>query len=115
MVIDLILDKKDYEKFLQDNEITAKEYEEYYNDLNEEEQAFSITPYTPHDFYMNVLDYYQNFNDDLHENILKALDYGTNGTIQKALCDYVTKNGSQTLKKHYASWLAYMLQKKSFM
>lgn len=96
MVIDLILDKKDYEKFLQDNEITAKEYEEYYNNLSEEEQAFSITPYTPHDFYMHVLDYYQNFNDDLHENILKALDYGTNETIQKALCDYVTKNGYNT-------------------
>lgn len=35
--------------------------------------------------------------------------------VSISIIKYKYKNGSQTLKKHYASWLAYMLQEKGFI
>lgn len=34
--------------------------------------------------------------------------------VSISIIKYKYKNGSQTLKKHYASWLAYVLQEKGF-
>lgn len=93
MVIDLILDRKDFDKMLQDNKINLQEYKKYYYSLSKEEQQFRFLPYNARNFYYNVLNYYQTFRNDLHENILKALDYGTNKDIQKALCDYILQGG----------------------
>ena len=93
MVIDLILDKKDYDEFLKKNKITNKEYVDYYNKLNKKEQIFSITPYDTEKFYKDVLEYYQIFNMETIENILNALDNGTEKDVKNAICNYIIKLG----------------------
>ena len=62
MIIDVILDRYDNEK---------------YNDFN----------YNAHDFYFDVLGY-----GHIGGNITAAMDYGTENDVKKALCDYIRKN-----------------------
>lgn len=64
MIIDLILDRKD--------------------DLKK-----GIDNYHAEEFYRSCFAYYQNFQCQFTENILNALDSGTNENIQNALCAYI--------------------------
>lgn len=48
-------------------------------------------PYDAKDFYDYVQDEYSIWHSDIFENILLALDYGTNEDVQKALCNYIIK------------------------
>lgn len=63
MIIDRILDRKDNAEF------------------------DGVDSYKPHDFYFDVL-YYGRIGD----NITRAMDYGTENDVKKALCDYVISN-----------------------
>ena len=63
MIVDRILDRKDnYEEFGQDD-------------------------YKPHDFYFDVF-VYGRIGDD----ITRAMDFGTEEDVKRALCDYVIRN-----------------------
>ena len=62
MIIDLILDRKD------------------------------SNIYDAYTFYNDIFNYYQIDKDIYCENILNALDNGTNENVQKALCDYIKDN-----------------------
>lgn len=63
MIIDLILDRKDNEKY-------------YEKDL-----------YNSHDFYYDVLRY-----GEIGDEITRALDFGTESDVKKALCNYIYNN-----------------------
>lgn len=62
MIIDRILDRYDDEK------------EGYFN-------------YNAHDFYFDVFEYGR-----IGDSITRAMDYGTEEDVKKALCEYVIKN-----------------------
>ena len=63
MIIDRILDRKD-------------DFEEFGND-----------DYKPHDFYFDVFGYGR-----VGDDITRAMDFGTEEDVKKALCDYVISN-----------------------
>lgn len=71
MIIDLILDRRDNEK---------------YNDFN----------YNAHDFYFGVLSY-----GKVGDEITRAMDYSTENDVKKALCKYIDNNGYNPLIKDY--------------
>lgn len=82
MIIDLILDRKD------------------------NEEAFGEDLYNSRDFYYEILDYEAIFG--LNGDISKAMDYGTENDVKKALCDYIDKNEyNPEIKKYIRSkeWL----------
>lgn len=62
MIIDLILDRKEWEDYLPN----------YYN---------------PHDFYMDVMGY-----GEIGEDITRAMDYGEESDVRRELCNYVVRN-----------------------
>lgn len=61
MIIDLILDRKDGD------------------------------PYSPKDFYNEVMEYSGIFNG-IGDEITRAMDSGTEDDVRKALCEYIKKN-----------------------
>ncbi len=63
MIIDLILDRRDNEKY------------------------HEIDIYKPHDFYCEVMCY-----GEIGNNIIGSMDYGNNSDVQNALCDYINNN-----------------------
>lgn len=68
MIIDAILDRKDFEK-------------EYEADL-----------YCAHDFYSYAMGESSVFNG-IGDAITRAMDFGTNEDVQDALCDYIMEQG----------------------
>lgn len=48
--------------------------------------------YDAYTFYNDIFNYYQIDKNIYCENILNALDNGTNEDVQKALCDYIKNN-----------------------
>lgn len=62
MIIDLILDRKGWE-----------------------DDGYIV--YNPHDFYMDVMRY-----GEIGDAITRAMDFGTESDVRKALCDYVVRN-----------------------
>lgn len=86
MVIDLILDRKDFDEWLEEQNATLEDYKEYYNSLTDEVKVFRTKPYNARDFYFDIMRY----NDDHYfDYILKALDEGSNKDIQNALAKYI--------------------------
>lgn len=75
MIIDLILDRKD------------------------NEEAFGEDLYSSLDFYYEIRDYEEIFG--LNGDISKAMDYGTENDVKKALCDYIDKNDYNPEIKNY--------------
>lgn len=67
MIIDLILDRK--------------------YDINN----YGIDTYNAHDFYVECMGYNSIF-DGIADEITKALDYGSDHDIKKALCNYIINN-----------------------
>ena len=63
MIIDLILDRRDNEKY-------------YGNDI-----------YKPRDFYREVMCY-----GEIGHNITESMDYGSNSDVQNSLCEYINNN-----------------------
>lgn len=63
MIIDLILDRRDNEKY-------------YGNYI-----------YKPHDFYREVMCY-----GEIGHNITESMDYGSNSDVQNSLCEYINNN-----------------------
>lgn len=62
--------------------------------------------YTPKQFYNDVMVYESLF--DMGYPISRALDYGNEKQVKKALCDYITNNGyNENIKKYINSvkWL----------
>lgn len=68
MIIDLILDRKD--------ELTST----------------GKDTYSAHRFYFDCLSYNRCF-EGIADKITKAMDYGTEQDVKKALCEYVVENG----------------------
>lgn len=68
MIIDAILDRKDFE------------------------QDDGIDIYDAHDFYIYCMNESAVF-DGIGEKITRAMDFGTNENVQDALCDYILKQG----------------------
>lgn len=82
MIIDLILDRKD------------------------NEDAFGEDLYSSLDFYYEIRDYEEIFG--MNGDISKAMDYGTENDVKKALCDYIDKNDYNPEIKEYInskSWI----------
>ena len=82
MIIDLILDRKD------------------------NEEAFGEDLYSSLDFYYEIRDYEEILG--LNGDISKAMDYGTENDVKKALCDYIDKNDYNPEIKEYInskSWI----------
>ena len=91
MIVDLILNRKDYEK-----DCPGVTYAMYFEWANSKEGKAAIAearrngmiippPYNPRDFYMNVMAY-----GGYHaEQITRAMDYGTEEDVRKALCNYI--------------------------
>ena len=74
MIIDLILDRKYY-----DNE--------------------GIYRYKANTFYYDIVQYENIFK--FEPDISKAMDYGSNEDVQKALCDYIEEQGYNKNIKNY--------------
>lgn len=82
MIIDLVLDRKD------------------------NEEAFGKDLYNSLVFYCDVLDCEAIF--EMNGDISKAMDYGTENDVKKALCDYIDNNEyNPEIKKYIRSkeWL----------
>lgn len=80
MIIDLILDRKD------------------------NEEAFGEDLYSSLDFYYEIMNYEAIISGD----ISRAMDYGTEADVKKALCDYIDQNDyNPEIKKYIRSkeWL----------
>lgn len=73
MIIDLILDRKDGVK------------------------------YSAREFYYRVMEYETifKFENSIERSISRALDYGTNKDVQKALCAYIDSQGYNAQIKDY--------------
>ena len=83
MIVDLILDRKDNEKWAQQNAYNAK------------------------DFYNECMRYSAGFNGAF-DYITLALDYGTEEDVRKALCRYIDDNDYNEKIKDYINsrdWL----------
>lgn len=91
MIIDLILDRKELEEELKQQNATMQEYKEWFNTLPKHKQVLTSKPYNVHDFYWQVHEYDCVFKG-IGQNILNALDNGTEQDVKNALCNYV-KNG----------------------
>ena len=79
MIIDCILDRKDREQYSGSN------------------------TYNPRDFYFDVLAYGR-----IGDPITRAMDYGTEEDVKKALCNYIDQQGyNPEIKKYIDSrlWL----------
>lgn len=92
MIIDLILDRKDLEQELTEQGANMAEYAEYYNALTEQQKVFAAAPYDAGAFYREVREYDRIFNG-IGLDILRALDYGTESDVKKALCNYINAGG----------------------
>lgn len=71
MIIDLILDRRDAEKY-------------------------GVFDYSAHDFYIGVMGYGATGHD-----ITRAMDGGTESDTRRALCDYIDNNDYNPLIKNY--------------
>lgn len=83
MIIDLILDRKDFGTIFTDRQGSVK--------------------YNANDFYRAVFDY-----GEIGFDITRALDYGTEQDVKKALCDYIDKGQYNPNIKDYINsvkWL----------
>ena len=83
MIVDLILDRKDYEEWAQEDAYNAKDF---YNECMRYSAAFN-----------GAFDY-----------ISEAMDYGTEEDVRKALCRYIDENEyNEDIKKYINSrdWL----------
>jgi len=81
MIIDLILDRRDDEKDIENGitEVTM---------FNGETRSLY---YSPRKFYHNIMSY-----GEIGYEISRAMDYGTNKDVQKALCNYIVNNDYNT-------------------
>lgn len=73
MIIDLILDRKD------------------------NEEAFGEDLYNSRDFYYEIM----NYDEIISGDISRAMDYGTENDVKKALCDYIDNNEYNPEIKQY--------------
>ena len=76
MIVDLILDRKDYEEWAQQDAYNAK------------------------DLYNECMQYSAVF-DGAFDYITRALDYGTEEDVRKALCRYIDENEYNEKIKDY--------------
>ena len=63
--------------------------------------------YSPHDFYFDCMEYSRIFNG-IGDDITKAMDYGEEEDVRKALCDYIDHNEYNPKIKEYINarnWL----------
>ena len=67
MIIDLILDRKEWEEYLPNY-------------------------YEPNQFYRNCMEYNSVFTG-IADGILSAMDYGEEDDVRRELCNYVAENG----------------------
>ena len=82
MIIDLILDRKD------------------------NEQATGVDAYDAYNFYLDIMEYESIF--EMPRDISKALDYGTEDDVHKALCEYIDREQYNPSIKDYVNsknWL----------
>ena len=90
MIIDLILDRRDLEQDLTEQGATMADYIEFYDALPEQQKIFSPTPYEAGAFYREVRAYDVG---PVGDAILRAMDYGTEDDVKKALCRYIIECG----------------------
>lgn len=72
-------------------------------DRIDDEELFETDRYNAHDFYFDVLRY-----GEIGNEITRAMDYGTNEDVQKALCNYIDENDYNPQIKNYINtreWL----------
>lgn len=95
MIIDLILDRKDNERYTP-REVTYSEFIEWKNS-EEGKQMFEVAkrkgetyaePYNPKKFYNEVMGYDKIFGT----NISEVMDYGEEDDVKQALCNYIISN-----------------------
>ena len=62
------------------------------------------SPYRDHDFYFDVLRY-----GEVGDDITRAMDYGTERDVKRALCEYIDNNEYNPAIKNYINsvrWLS---------
>lgn len=77
MIIDVILDRKDDEKLI----------EQGYTHIRLWDGTEQALAYDPHRFYRDIIGYGR-----IGDNITRAMDYGTEEDVKNALCQYIKNN-----------------------
>lgn len=114
MIIDCILDRKDYEE-----ENPGAKYSEFIKWKNSESGSAFIEnakkrgmivpePYSPGKFYREIFQYIGGCGDYWAENITRAMDYGEEEDVKAALCRYIDEADYNPEIKNYINsvmWL----------
>ena len=111
MIIDLILDRKDFEE---SDEISVATYKfselwtplaELYapEDIPEQFRGCFTYHYNARGFYHRVMGY-----GAIGDAITAAMDYGTEEDVKRALCDYIDRNDYNPDIKNYINSVAWL-------